>query len=162
MKAVEMCNRLCTKHQREPMGLPPAEPVSRPATTAPISFAMIQQLQGSSQSPNTGMKERRPVRDIQTEEAKLQAEAEFMMWCTAEEERIRVKNEARAALLMRPPQKEPQSQRQHCLAEGGTRNLLCPRPRKENSNPGIVRKHHRTGESRNIIRWQGEIHLTGK
>jgi hypothetical protein len=85
--------------------LPPAEPMSQ---RAPISFAEIQQLQSR---PHTMTKEERPsLRDIQTEEAELQAEAEFMKWWTAEEERIRLENEAIAASLLQQPQGRQQQQ----------------------------------------------------
>lgn len=72
-----------------------------------MSITEIQQLQ--SQPDNTvAAKERRSLRDIQAEEAELQAEAEFMKWWTAEEERIRIENDGMAAYLLRP-----QSQSQH-------------------------------------------------
>ncbi|KAH8989434.1 hypothetical protein EDB92DRAFT_1868224 [Lactarius akahatsu] len=72
--------------------LPSAEPVSRQSSSgAPVSFAEIQQLQSR---PAQAANELRSLRDIQAEEAELQAEAEFMKWWTAEEERIRLENEA--------------------------------------------------------------------
>jgi hypothetical protein len=75
-----------------------------------MSFAEIQQLQ--SQPNNTAeAKERRSLRDIQAEEAELQAEAEFMKWWTAEEERIRLENEAMAAFLLRPQKQSQQRSR---------------------------------------------------
>jgi len=63
------------------------------------------------------MKERRSLRDIQAEEAELQAEAEFMMWWTAEEERVRLEDEAVAASLM--VQQQPQKQ-QHRSGGGSS------------------------------------------
>ena len=63
--------------------------------------------------------ERQSLRDIQAEEAELQAEAEFMKWWTAEEERIRLENEAMAASLLQPP---IQQQRPHHHHHHGRRN----------------------------------------
>ncbi|KAH9055769.1 hypothetical protein EDB87DRAFT_1280263 [Lactarius vividus] len=78
--------------------LPSAEPVSwKSSSGAPVSFAEIQQLQSR---PAQAANEQRSLRDIQAEEAELQAEAEFMKWWTAEEERIRLENEAVAASLL--------------------------------------------------------------
>ncbi|KAI9453100.1 hypothetical protein BJY52DRAFT_1290801 [Lactarius psammicola] len=89
--------------------LPSAEPVSRSSSTgAPISFTEIQQLQSR---PAQAANERRSLRDIQTEEAELQAEADFMKWWTAEEERIRLENEAVAASLL-TQSNQPRHQRQ--------------------------------------------------
>jgi len=103
--------------------LPTAEPVSRsPSSSAPISFAEIQQLQSQ---PSTATTERRSLRDIQTEEAELQAEAEFMIWWTAEEERIRLENEAVAASLM--VQQEPQKQ-QHRSGGKKDKKSTAPAP----------------------------------
>ena len=90
--------------------LPSAEPVSRPSSSAPMSFAEIQQLQSQPSSAGANSKERQSLRDIQAEEAELQAEAEFMKWWTAEEERIRLENEAIAASLLQS-QKQPQRSR---------------------------------------------------
>ena len=90
--------------------LPSAEPVSRASSSgAPISFAEIQQLQSR---PAQAANERRSLRDIQTEEAELQAEVEFLKWWTAEEERIRLENEAVAASLL-AQSSQPRQQRQH-------------------------------------------------
>ncbi|KAI9440915.1 hypothetical protein H4582DRAFT_1811180 [Lactarius indigo] len=73
-------------------------PVERQSSTgAPVSFAEIQQLQSR---PTQVANERRSLKDIQAEEAELQAEVEFMKWWTAEEERIRLENEAVAASLL--------------------------------------------------------------
>jgi hypothetical protein len=74
----------------------------------PISFTEIQQLQSQ---PNTAATERRSLRDIQAEEAELQAEVDFMKWWTAEEERIRLENEAMMASLAQP--KKLQQDRHH-------------------------------------------------
>ncbi|KAH9169421.1 hypothetical protein EDB89DRAFT_1888857 [Lactarius sanguifluus] len=88
--------------------LPSAEPVSRQSSSgAPVSFAEIQQLQSR---PAQAANELRSLRDIQAEEAELQAEAEFMKWWTAEEERIRLENEAVAASLL-AQSKQPRHQR---------------------------------------------------
>ena len=76
----------------------------------PISFAEIQQLQSQ---PNTVATERRSLRDIQAEEAELQAEVEFMKWWTAEEERIRLENEAMIASLVQPKRLQQDRHRQH-------------------------------------------------
>jgi hypothetical protein len=63
--------------------------------------------------PNVPAKEeRRSLRDIQAEEAELQAEVEFMKWWTAEEERIRLENEAIAASLLQQQQQPPPPKRQ--------------------------------------------------
>jgi len=55
-------------------------------TSGPFSFAEIRELQ--SQPSIAGATVRRSLRDIQTEEAELQSEAESTMGWTAEEERI--------------------------------------------------------------------------
>jgi hypothetical protein len=89
---------------------PPAERVSQPSPSVPISFAEIQQLQ--SRPHMAAKEERRSLRDIQAEETELQAEAEFMKWWTAEEERIRLENEVIAASLLQQPQ-ESRQQQQH-------------------------------------------------
>lgn len=90
--------------------LPSAEPVRRPSSSAPMSFAEIQQLQSQPSSTGANAKERQSLRDILAEEAELQAEAEFMKWWTAEEERVRLENEAIAAALLQS-QKQPQRPR---------------------------------------------------
>jgi hypothetical protein len=61
--------------------------------------------------PQAVTKERRSLRDIQAEEAELQAEAEFMKWWTGEEERVRLENEAIAASLVQQPQRRQQHHR---------------------------------------------------
>jgi hypothetical protein len=101
--------------------LPSVEAVCQPSPSVPISFAEIQQLQSQPSSTTINAKERQSLRDIQAEEAELQAEAEFMKWWTAEEERIRLENEAVAASLLQPPieqnpkqqQQQQQQQRSH-------------------------------------------------
>ena len=55
--------------------------------------------------------ERRSLRDIQAEEAELQAEADFLKWWTAEEERVRIENEVIAASLLQQPQGRQQQHR---------------------------------------------------
>jgi len=91
--------------------LPPVEPqaVSQPSPSAPISFAEIQQLQSRPHTVAKGV--RRSLREIQAEEAELQAEAEFLKWWTAEEERVRIENEAIAASLLQQPQGRQQHRR---------------------------------------------------
>jgi len=99
--------------------LPPAEPVLQaPPSGAPVSFAEIQQLQSQ---PNTVAKERRSLREIQAEETELQAEVEFMKWWTAEEERVRLENEAIAASLMQS-QSQPRPQDRHHRHRHGKKN----------------------------------------
>ena len=90
--------------------LAPVEPISKPSSSAPVSFAEIQQLQSQ---PNIVVKERRSLLDIQAEEAELQAEVEFMKWWTAEEERIRLENEAMLASLEQQPKKPRQVRHRH-------------------------------------------------
>jgi hypothetical protein len=82
----------------------------------PISFAEIQQLQSQPSNATIRANERQSLRDIQAEEAELQAEAEFMKWWTAEEERIRLENEVMAASLLQ------QQQRPHHHHHHGRRN----------------------------------------
>lgn len=113
-------SRLIDERMNERRGkawtLPPAEPVSRSSSSgAPISFAEIQQLQSR---PAQTTNERSSLRDIQAEEAELQAEAEFMKWWTAEEERIRLENEAVAASLL-ASSNQPRQQRQHPKSKRG-------------------------------------------
>ena len=104
--------------------LPSVEPVRQPSSSVPISFAEIQQLQDKPSDTTMKANERQSLRDIQTEEAELQAEAEFMKWWTAEEERIRLENEAMAASLLQPPvqQQQQQQQRPHHHHHHGRRN----------------------------------------
>jgi len=92
------------------------------------------------------MKERRSLRDIQTEEAELQAEAEFMMWWTAEEERIRLENEVVAASLMMQEQHQPQKQ-QHRGGGSSKKNKksAAPAPAEGKSS----RKAAYVGERKN-------------
>jgi inhibitor of Bruton tyrosine kinase len=92
--------------------LPSVESVYQPSTSVPISFAEIQQLQSQPSNTTINTKERQSLKDIQAEEAELQAEAEFMKWWTAEEERIRLENEAMAASLLQPPIQQHQKQQQ--------------------------------------------------
>ena len=122
--------------------LPSVEPVCQPSSSVPISFTEIQQMQSL---PSNTTKERQSLRDIQAEEAELQAEAEFMKWWTAEEERIRLENEAIAASLLQPQKQQPQKQQQrphHHHHHHGRRNkkpaataegesALGPRPSRE-------------------------------
>ncbi len=77
-----------------------------------MSFAEIQQLQSQPSNAAIKAKERRSLKDIQAEEAELQAEAEFLKWWTAEEERIRLENEATAASLLQPQKQQHQKQQQ--------------------------------------------------
>jgi hypothetical protein len=91
----------------------------------PISFAEIQQLQSEPNNTTINAKDRRSLMDIQAEEAELQAEAEFMKWWTAEEERIRLENEAMAASLLQPTiqqNQKQQQQRPHHNHHHGRRN----------------------------------------
>lgn len=78
-----------------------------------MSFAEIQQLQSQPSSTGAHAKERQSLKDIQAEEAELQAEAEFMKWWTAEEERIRIENEAIAASLLQPQKQLQQPPQRH-------------------------------------------------
>lgn len=98
----------------------------QPSPSVPISFAEIQQLQSQPSSNTTinakGLR-RQSLRDIQAEEAELQAEAEFMKWWTAEEERIRLENEAVAeSLLQQPPIQQNKKQQQRSHHHHGRRN----------------------------------------
>lgn len=107
--------------------LPSVESVCQPSPSVPISFAEIQQLQSEPSNTTINAKDRRSLRDIQAEEAELQAEVEFMKWWTAEEERIRLENEAMAASLLQPPiqqnqKQQQQQQRSHHNHHHGKRN----------------------------------------
>ncbi|KAI0262373.1 hypothetical protein BC834DRAFT_892147 [Gloeopeniophorella convolvens] len=84
--------------------LPPVEPISQPSPGSPVSFAEIQQLQSQ---PDKAAKDKRSLRDIQAEEAEIQAEVDFMKWWTAEEERIRLETEASIASAASQPKKGP-------------------------------------------------------
>ncbi|KZP19714.1 hypothetical protein FIBSPDRAFT_1024492 [Athelia psychrophila] len=68
----------------------PAQPVIKTATPLPVSglsFVAIQQLQ-LDQGPATVV-DKRSIVEIQEEEQELQTEADFMVWWTAEEERVK-------------------------------------------------------------------------
>ena len=75
--------------------------------------------------PAQAANELRSLRDIQAEEAELQAEVEFMKWWTAEEERIRLENEAVAASLLAQSGKQ-RHQRQHKGRRGKTPASAAP------------------------------------
>jgi hypothetical protein len=136
---------LHTPHSGNAWILPPAEPVLQASPSgAPVSFAEIQQLQSQ---PNTVEKERRSLREIQAEETELQAEVEFMMWWTAEEERVRLENEAVAASLMQS-QSRPQD-RHHRHGHGkknkksagaGEGEAAVPSPKASSSSGSGERK----------------------
>jgi len=127
-KAKAKASQTATAHHASSGGnvwtLASVEPVCQPSSSVPISFAEIQQLQSQPNNTTIKAKERRSLRDIQAEEAELQAEAEFMKWWTAEEERIRLENEAMAASLLQPPiqQHQKQQQRPHHHHHHGRRN----------------------------------------
>ncbi|KAF8959590.1 hypothetical protein BDZ97DRAFT_1666960 [Flammula alnicola] len=65
--------------------LPPVQPVAEPSPTRGMSFAAIQHSQQKQVAP---IKDKRSLREIQEEEHALQAEADFLKWWTAEEERV--------------------------------------------------------------------------
>jgi inhibitor of Bruton tyrosine kinase len=69
-------------------------------------------------------KEWRSLRDIQAEEAELQAEVEFMKWWTAEEERIRLENEAMLTSLTQP--KKPRQDRPHHIGKTNKKSAGIP------------------------------------
>lgn len=73
---------------------PPIEPVASPSSG--MSFAAIQQAQ---QDQGTPVRDKRSLKEIQEEERDLQAEADFMVWWTAEEERVRLEAEALSAAV---------------------------------------------------------------
>ena len=108
-----------------------------------VSFAEIQQLQ--SRPHNVGKEERRSLRDIQAEEADLQAEAEFLKWWTAEEERIRLENEAIAASLLQQPQQRRQQQQQHRHGRKGKKSAATS---EAESTPGPKTSRRRDRKSR--------------
>jgi len=56
-----------------------------------MSFAAIQQLQLEQVAGH--IRDKRSLREIQEEEKALQQEADFLVWWTAEEERIRLEAE---------------------------------------------------------------------
>jgi hypothetical protein len=114
--------------------LPSVKPVRRPSLSAPISFAEIQQLQSQPNSTAGSAKERQSLRDIQAEEAELQAEAEFMKWWTAEEERIRLENEAIAASLL-----QPQRQQQRPYGRRNKKSAAATAEGESAPGPGAVR-----------------------
>ncbi|KAF7985816.1 hypothetical protein HWV62_474 [Athelia sp. TMB] len=81
--------------------LPPVEPViesSTPLLTSGLSFVAIQQMQ-LDQGP-TAVVDKRSILQIQEEEQALQAEADFMKWWHAEEERVK-QEEAQIAAFTR-------------------------------------------------------------
>ncbi|GLB40300.1 putative regulator of chromosome condensation (RCC1) repeat [Lyophyllum shimeji] len=74
-------------------GQPPAQMLPSPAQpTTGMSFAEIQRLQLDQLAGAPG-KDKRSLREIQEEERALQAEADFLTWWTAEEERIRLETQ---------------------------------------------------------------------
>ena len=128
--------------------LPPAEPVSQPSPSVPISFAEIQQLQ--SRPHIAAKEEHRSLRDIQAEETELQAEAEFMKWWTAEEERIRLENEAIAVSLLQQPQEiqqQRQQQQQHRHGRKGKKSA----PAAEGESASGLRAPRGGGRKRQVV-----------
>jgi hypothetical protein len=119
----------------------------------PISFAEIQQLQSQPSSATINAKERRSLRDIQAEEAELQAEAEFMKWWTAEEERIRLENEAMAASLLEPPiqQQQKQQPRPHHHQHHGRRNKKHVATAEGDTAPGPSPRAPRGGDRKRKV-----------
>ncbi|KAJ7461488.1 hypothetical protein FB451DRAFT_1404722 [Mycena latifolia] len=86
---------------------PPPAPVVAPASPTPVSgvsFVAIQQLQ-LEQGQGTSSRDKRSLREIQEEEKARQAEADFLKWWAAEEERVRL--EAEAASRPRDAPKSP-------------------------------------------------------
>ncbi|KAJ7112425.1 hypothetical protein C8R43DRAFT_1040712 [Mycena crocata] len=82
---------------------PPPAPVATPsAPVSGVSFVAIQQLQLEQTSSG---RDKRSLREIQEEEKARQAEADFLKWWAAEEERV--KAEAEAASRPRDPTKSP-------------------------------------------------------
>ncbi|KAL1759711.1 hypothetical protein FB107DRAFT_204512 [Schizophyllum commune] len=75
---------------------PPIEPVAVSSTG--MSFAAIQQAQQEQGAP---VRDKRSLKEIQEEERDLQAEADFLVWWTAEEERLRLEAEAVSAALVK-------------------------------------------------------------
>ncbi|KAL1703404.1 hypothetical protein EV121DRAFT_208016, partial [Schizophyllum commune] len=75
---------------------PPVEPVAAPSTG--MSFAAIQQAQQEQGAP---VRDKRSLKEIQEEERDLQAEADFLVWWTAEEERLRLEAEAVSAAVVK-------------------------------------------------------------
>lgn len=72
----------------------PVQPHPTPSPTPGMSFIAIQQLQLEQIAGHS--KDRRSLREIQEEESALQQEADFLVWWTAEEERIRLETEITA------------------------------------------------------------------
>jgi len=57
--------------------LPTVEPVCQPSLSVPFSFVEVQELQSQPRNTTIKANELQSLRDIQTEEAELQAEAQF-------------------------------------------------------------------------------------
>ncbi|KDR81018.1 hypothetical protein GALMADRAFT_241641 [Galerina marginata CBS 339.88] len=73
---------------------PPTQPVAAPSPpTRGMSFVAIQHSQQEQVVP---VKDKRSLREIQEEERALQAEADFLKWWTAEEERVQQEAQALA------------------------------------------------------------------
>ncbi|KAG5351469.1 hypothetical protein C0989_006387 [Termitomyces sp. Mn162] len=70
-------------------------------STSGMSFVAIQQLEMDRVALDgaAGGKDRRSLREIQEEEAALRAEADFLAWWTAEEERVRLETKAAEAAV---------------------------------------------------------------
>jgi len=80
-------------------------------------------------------KDKRSLREIQEEEHALQAEADFLIWWTAEEERVQQEAEAEALALV-------ESQNNH-----HTPSSAPPPPRKSSRNPRHKSDKKDRGES---------------
>ncbi|KAG2012110.1 ankyrin repeat domain-containing protein 28 [Coprinopsis cinerea AmutBmut pab1-1] len=65
---------------------PPPEPVVVTTNSKAVSFAAIQEAQQTQHAP---VKDRRSLKEIQEEEEALQAEADFLKWWEAEENRVK-------------------------------------------------------------------------
>ena len=108
----------------------PAIESSTPLPTSGLSFVAIQQMQ-LDQGP-TAVVDKRSIIQIQEEEQALQAEADFMKWWHAEEERVK-QEEAQIATLTRgdgvrgKSPRKPKSAKKHPVAKQRT-----------NSSPEVV------------------------
>lgn len=77
----------------------------------------------------------------------MQAEAEFMKWWTAEEERIRLENEAIAASLLQEPQESRQRQQQHRHGRKGKKSA----PAAEGESASGLRAPRGGGRKRQVV-----------
>lgn len=94
-----------------------------------MSFAAIQLAQLEQET--VPAKDKRSLKEIQEEEQARQAEADFLKWWAAEEERVKLEEQATLAALQTPPR--PQGKGKKGKAKGAPGQGSTPNPQKQST-----------------------------